>query len=252
MHRRSLIAGLAAAPLLATLPFAIAGGAAGADLPVLAVAKSPSCGCCSAWVEHMRAAGFRVETQDVTDETLATLKRRLGLAPDQMSCHTARVDGYVIEGHVPAEDVHRLLAERPEARGLAVPGMPAGSPGMEMGDMRDAYDTLLIGRTGRRRSSPATDVRRGPAARRSVQAGPATVSRKERIVALGQRPAGVVGGDDVIRAVVGDEARVRDAGRQRTTLVDRLLRSPVQCSTRAGARTFSSSAETSTYSITSR
>ncbi len=141
MQRRTFIAAALAAPIFGTAALA-------ADLPRVAVAKSPSCGCCGAWVEHMRAAGFEVEVQDVTDEALAAIKRRAGLAPEQTSCHTAEVEGYFVEGHVPAEDVKQLLAERPAARGLAVPGMPVGSPGMEMGDMRDPYDTLLIGTDG--------------------------------------------------------------------------------------------------------
>ena len=145
MHRRAFLAGAAATPILVTPLLATT---ARADAPVVSVAKTPTCGCCGDWVDHMRAAGFEVEVQDVADETLAGLKQRLGLAPDQTSCHTAQVEGYVVEGHVPAEDVRRLLAERPEARGLAVPGMPAGSPGMEMGDMRDPFDTLLIGTDG--------------------------------------------------------------------------------------------------------
>ena len=141
MQRRSFILGALSAPFLAQI-------ARAADLPRLSVSKSPTCGCCGAWIDHMRTAGFEVEVQDVGDEALAALKSRLGMAPEHTSCHTAEFDGYFVEGHVPAEDVKRLLAERPEARGLAVPGMPAGSPGMEMGDMRDPYDTLLIGRDG--------------------------------------------------------------------------------------------------------
>ena len=142
MQRRTFIAAALTAPFLGRAALA-------ADLPSVAVAKSPSCGCCGAWVEHMRAAGFEVEVQDVTNETLSAMKRRVGLAPDQTSCHTAEVDGYFVEGHVPAEDVKRLLAERPAARGLAVPGMPVGSPGMEMGNVRDPYETLLIGMDGK-------------------------------------------------------------------------------------------------------
>jgi hypothetical protein len=142
MHRRAFIAGaLAAVPLVVSM-------ARAADLPPVAVAKSPTCGCCGAWVDHMRTAGFEVKVRDVSDETLAALKRRLGLAPENASCHTAEVDGYVVEGHVPAEDVKRLLAERPDALGLAVPGMPIGSPGMEVGGTREPYDTLLIGTNG--------------------------------------------------------------------------------------------------------
>jgi hypothetical protein len=108
------------------------------------VYKSPTCGCCAAWVEHMARAGFTVEVQDVDQATLYSLKARSGITTELGSCHTAFVDGYVIEGHVPAEDVARLLAERPDAIGLTVPGMPIGSPGMEMGNQFEAFDTLLV------------------------------------------------------------------------------------------------------------
>ena len=141
MNRRGFIAGVLAAPALARIAVA-------AEAPRLSVAKSPTCGCCGAWVQHMRAAGFEVEVREVADDELQALKEKAGLAPEHRSCHTAEVDGYVVEGHVPAEDVSRLLAERPDALGLTVPGMPAGSPGMDMGDMRDPYDTLLIRRDG--------------------------------------------------------------------------------------------------------
>ena len=123
--------------------------AARADGPEIEVWKTPSCGCCAAWVDHMRAAGFEAQVRDVDGGTLAELKRRIGLSPERASCHTAFVEGYLVEGHVPAEDVERLLAERPDAAGLAVPGMPIGSPGMEMGEERDSYDVLLLRRDGR-------------------------------------------------------------------------------------------------------
>lgn len=145
MKRRAFIAGVLASSAFAAPLMAAETGTA---TPKVVVAKSPTCGCCGAWVDHMRAAGFEVEVQEVPDEALAAIKDRVGLTPEQRSCHTAMVGDYVVEGHVPADDVKRLLAERPRARGLAVPGMPAGSPGMEMGDMRDAYDTLLIGPDG--------------------------------------------------------------------------------------------------------
>jgi hypothetical protein len=90
----------------------------------------------------MREAGFPVETVDVGD--MSAVKRRYGIPPGLQSCHTAVVDGYAIEGHVPAEDVKRLLAEAPEAGGLAVPGMPIGSPGMEQGDTVEPYEVLLV------------------------------------------------------------------------------------------------------------
>lgn len=112
------------------------------------VYKSPTCGCCSAWVKHIESAEFAVDAQDVDQNRLYALKARSGITPRLASCHTALVRGYVIEGHVPASDVRRLLAERPDAVGLSVPGMPIGSPGMEMGNQRDAFDTLLILRNG--------------------------------------------------------------------------------------------------------
>lgn len=115
--------------------------AAVATLPTVVVYKSPTCGCCGDWVTHMQRAGFKVEVHDVDD--VDPFKRKAGLVPQLASCHTAFVGGYALEGHVPAADVKRLLNERPAARGLAVPGMPLGSPGMEMGDRRDAYDVLL-------------------------------------------------------------------------------------------------------------
>lgn len=123
--------------------------AAGSDGPLVTVTKSPSCGCCADWVEHMRAAGFEVEVEDVSQGALYRLKARLGLTPELASCHTATVGGYVIEGHVPAADVRRLLAERPEARGLAVPGMPVGSPGMEQGDRFDPFAVMAFTDDGR-------------------------------------------------------------------------------------------------------
>jgi hypothetical protein len=140
MHRRLFLLTLAVAPL--------AHGIALASEDTLFVTKSPSCGCCGAWVEHMRAAGFTVEVADVSPDTLDALKARLGIAPEHSSCHTAQIGGYFIEGHVPAEDVKRLLVERPDAVGLTAPGMPIGSPGMEMGSEREPYDTLLIGSSG--------------------------------------------------------------------------------------------------------
>lgn len=108
--------------------------------PLVTVYKTPTCGCCSAWVEHLRANGFEVEAHDLNDVT--PIKIQAGLKPELASCHTARVGDYYIEGHVPAADIKRLLAEKPDARGLTVPGMPMGSPGME-GAYRDSYDTLL-------------------------------------------------------------------------------------------------------------
>ena len=119
--------------------------AATAQMQVL---KSPTCGCCSAWVTHIADAGLIVETQDVSQDVLWAAKDKAGITAALSSCHTGFIEGYVIEGHVPASDIQRLLAERPDAVGLTVPGMPIGSPGMEMGDQRDAFDTLLVLRDG--------------------------------------------------------------------------------------------------------
>lgn len=106
------------------------------------VYKSPTCGCCMKWVEYLQQSGLPVEVHDEPD--MALVKRRLGVPASLESCHTATIGGYVIEGHVPAEDIKRLLAQRPQAKGLAVPGMPMGSPGMEMGDRVDPYDVLIF------------------------------------------------------------------------------------------------------------
>lgn len=109
----------------------------------MTVYKSPTCGCCAAWVDHVKAAGFRVTVVDTSN--LEPIKARYGVLPGQGSCHTATVGGYVIEGHVPAADIRRLLTERPHVVGLAVPGMPVGSPGME-GPNAQRYDVLAFTR----------------------------------------------------------------------------------------------------------
>ncbi|WP_262267478.1 DUF411 domain-containing protein [Microvirga yunnanensis] len=118
-----------------------------AALPKVVVTKDPNCGCCGGWVEHMKAAGFPVEV--VTTPQVNWVKVRLGVPDALASCHTAEVGGYVIEGHVPADAVKRLLAEKPQAKGLAVPGMPVGSPGMEVkGVENDTYEVVLFGPSG--------------------------------------------------------------------------------------------------------
>lgn len=122
-------------------------------LPVTAMAadtltmfKDPNCGCCSAWAAHMRAAGFDVDVKNSAD--MQQVKSALGVPGQLASCHTATVNGYVIEGHVPAEDVQRLLAERPSVAGIAVPQMPMGSPGMEAGGMKQPYDVVAYNEKG--------------------------------------------------------------------------------------------------------
>jgi hypothetical protein len=123
--------------------------AADAALPTMTVYKSPTCGCCGTWIEHLRAAGFTVEVEDVDD--LVAVKTRLGVPAEMGSCHTAVIGDYLVEGHVPAEDIQRLLAEAPDAAGLAVPGMPVGSPGMEVpGQTPQPYEVIAFGRDGSR------------------------------------------------------------------------------------------------------
>lgn len=113
----------------------------------MVVHKSATCGCCELWVEHMQAAGFHVDVRN--SENLGPIKEEVGVPIGKGSCHTAQVGGYFIEGHVPAEDVKRLLAEQPAAKGLVLPGMPAGSPGMEMPDGRvQPYTVELVHHDG--------------------------------------------------------------------------------------------------------
>ena len=121
---------------------------AGHGGPSIVVHKSVSCQCCSRWIEKLRSEGFRVET--INTEQLAPVKERLGVPPKMTSCHTAQVAGYFIEGHVPIADITRLLKERPPAKGLTVPGMPMGSPGMESASGAiQPYDVLLVADDGR-------------------------------------------------------------------------------------------------------
>lgn len=119
---------------------------AGSAAPVVDVYKSPTCGCCVNWIDHLKANGFTVRSHDTHD--VARHKLRLGIPAGYDSCHTAEVGGYVIEGHVPASDIKRLLKEKPQARGLTVPGMPVGSPGMEQGGHKDPYEVILLDKRG--------------------------------------------------------------------------------------------------------
>jgi len=124
----------------------IGAGDQGAAGPVVTVYKSPTCGCCSKWIDHMKAAGFEVRAVDLED--LTETKQAAGVPIRLRTCHTALVDGYVVEGHVPADLVQRLLKERPKVTGVAVPGMPMGSPGME-GPTKEPYDVLLFTKDGK-------------------------------------------------------------------------------------------------------
>ena len=130
-----------------TTPDAAAPSANVATTPRMIVHKTPTCGCCGLWVEHMQRAGFEVEVRDT--DNLHPVKARLGVPYGKGSCHTAEVNGYFVEGHVPAADVKRLIAEKPDAKGLVLPGMPMGSPGMESPDGRvQPFTVQLVARDG--------------------------------------------------------------------------------------------------------
>jgi hypothetical protein len=135
------------ATTLAALAVAVPAGVAAAPVPV-EVWKAPTCGCCKDWIRHLESNGFKVKVHD-TGNTAA--RSRLGIPMRLGSCHTALVEGYAIEGHVPVREIRRLLGDRPSAIGLAVPGMPVGSPGMdgpEYGGRKDRYDVLLVRKDG--------------------------------------------------------------------------------------------------------
>lgn len=149
MRRSNGALGIRAAIALVGLTFLLLGGCRGtAEGPTVQVYKTATCGCCTKWIEHLEAAGFEVEAKDLPD--LTSLKSENGVPAELVSCHTALVDGYVLEGHVPAADIERLLSERPTIRGLAVPEMPLGSPGMEQPDpsRHEPYDVMSFGPDG--------------------------------------------------------------------------------------------------------
>ncbi len=140
-NRRRICAGIALAPFSGSL-------LATTELPIVNVWKSPSCGCCKEWIKHLEQSGFTVNAHDTGNNAI---RKRLGIPTKYASCHTARMAGYAVEGHVPASDVIRLLTEKPDAIGIAVPQMPVGSPGMDGAVYRgrqDPYDVLLISKDG--------------------------------------------------------------------------------------------------------
>ena len=138
MNRKQFLQSMVLAPLAASLRL-------DAESPQVQVYKDPTCGCCGKWVQHLRDNGFQVSVQDVPDT--AVYRAKYGVPKQLISCHTAIVDGYAVEGHVPASDIQRILLERPKAKGLAVPGMPAGSPGMEA-PRSQAFAVLLFDSEG--------------------------------------------------------------------------------------------------------
>lgn len=141
LTRRSLILGSIVAVSL--LPMKLPAHAA----QTLEIYKTPWCGCCTAWADQMREAGFPIAVTVIED--IEPLKAKAGVPADLASCHTAFIEGYVVEGHVPANEIARLLEERPRATGLAVAGMPMGSPGMEVDGPADAFEVILFSPAGR-------------------------------------------------------------------------------------------------------
>ena len=145
MHQSSITARRRVLAALAAAPLALISLRASAAAPMVSVTKLEGCGCCDQWAEHLRNNGFSVSVRAVRD--LAPVRQKYGMVRDFDTCHTAFVEGYVIDGHVPAADIHRLLRSKAKVAGLVVPGMPAGSPGME-GPRRDPYEVLSFDRTG--------------------------------------------------------------------------------------------------------
>ncbi|MFM9900207.1 MAG: DUF411 domain-containing protein [Polaromonas sp.] len=161
-HTRRALFGLTAVAAVVGLG-ALPHWLAAAPRTQVTVWKTPNCGCCKEWVKHLEANGFEVVTHDVKET--ASKREALGLPAKYGSCHTATVNGYVLEGHVPAKDVQRLLREKPAAIGLAVPGMPVGSPGMEMEGATDAYDVVLVLKDGSARVFQSYPAKAAPAAK---------------------------------------------------------------------------------------
>lgn len=143
MTRRVVLGGISTLALTIWTDLAKAAG-----LPAIVAYRNPVCGCCEKWVEQLKAAGFEVSMQD--DPDLSARRSVVGVPEDLAGCHTALMGDYVIEGHVPLDEIQRLLTEKPKIRGIAVPGMPVGSPGMEMGESRDAFEVVAFATDGTR------------------------------------------------------------------------------------------------------
>jgi hypothetical protein len=139
-----------ATSLLFVAALAVAAQQKPAGSTSVVVYKTPTCGCCSNWVAHLRANGFQVEANDVSDAQVRAVGASAGVTDDLASCHTAKVGGYTVEGHVPAADIQRMLKEKPAIAGIAAPGMPMGSPGMEQGSRKEAYDVIAFTKDGKR------------------------------------------------------------------------------------------------------
>jgi hypothetical protein len=150
MQRRALMQ--AGTTLLGAAALALPGLVLAQDKPLIEVWKTASCGCCHDWIAHLETNGFQVKANDVSEVAKTAQRQKFGMPAKLGSCHTGRVDSYVLEGHVPAREIHKMLKQRPTALGLTVPGMPVGSPGMDgpaYGGQQDPFDVLLVSRDGR-------------------------------------------------------------------------------------------------------
>jgi hypothetical protein len=143
INRRGFAGALLSVTAAAALSYT--GSAVAAPAKTMRVYKSPTCGCCARWVDYVRADGWKVEVVDL--QNITSIKKQVGLLPQLASCHTAIVDGYVVEGHVPLPAIEKLMTERPDVHGIAVPGMPQDSPGMGGGGVQDVFAFTRDGRT---------------------------------------------------------------------------------------------------------
>lgn len=185
LDRRDFLARFSAFPVI----ISAFGGRRPQSRAAMTVYKSPTCGCCTKWVDHVKDAGFKVSIKDVTD--MDAIKRDLGVPAQLASCHTAVVGPYVLEGHVPADAIEKLLADKPaRARGLAVPGMPVGSPGMEVpGRAADRYEVMLFTTDGK---ASVFSVRTGAEVlTRTAPRGPVRPSAVGRPLHTGDRTGAV-------------------------------------------------------------
>jgi len=148
MRKTTLIYSAAAMLIAGAIGVSAQQKTATAAKPVAVVYKTSSCGCCKLWVEHLKANGFTVETKDVSSDDVRAVSKAAGLKDDDSSCHTAKIGGYIVEGHVPASDIQRMLKEKPAIAGIAAPGMPQGSPGMEQGS-KEPFDVVAFTKDGK-------------------------------------------------------------------------------------------------------
>jgi hypothetical protein len=148
MRTKPFVIGMSVVVFAGAMALSAQQNAAPAALPKVTVYKTSSCGCCRLWVDHLKKNGFDVQAMDVSSADVRAVSKAAGLKDEATSCHTAKIGTYTVEGHVPAEDIKRMLKEKPAIAGIAAPGMPMGSPGMEQGNTKEAYDVLAFKKDG--------------------------------------------------------------------------------------------------------